>query len=263
MKLYRKNILLFTVTCLMYQTSLHAQSCDSNYFSFGYDASDFMTYSKAIVTADNSVLCLETNKLYAHGLTKFTPQGNVIFSYKYTAPLVANGYHSWTDLVFTDIAAASESSYYITGSVTKHGLFYDNTETPPPRTAAVILKVDKYGKANWSRFFANATTDPLAFSTVLTLNNGDIVGYLTTQLGLPFYGRVICLAADGTIKWSITLNTGDYSSGYLPPSNKKSIIQTKNGNIVLGDVVFKYNADLSGDGEYHFFALNTLNGVVV
>src|ERR1700759_1872486 len=159
MKSCRKNILFFTVICFVHHKNLCAQTCDSNYFSFIYNASDFMTYSRALVTADTSVVCLETNKLYSHGLTKFTPQGNVIFSYKYTAPFTANGNHGWTDLAFTDIATASESSYYMSGSVTKRGVFYDNTETPPARTAAVIVKVDKYGKVIWSRFFANQTTD--------------------------------------------------------------------------------------------------------
>ncbi|HYK46624.1 MAG TPA: hypothetical protein VEV83_15715, partial [Parafilimonas sp.] len=258
----RTNICMLLISCCLHQVTSFAQNCDSNYFSYEYTASDFLTLSKAVVTPDNSVVCLQTNKFYEHGLIKFTPQGNVIYAYQYTAPFTANGYRSWTPLLFTDVCVASDSVHYLAGSVTKHGLFYDNTETPPARTAAVIAKTDKYGKVIWSRFFANATTDPLAFSNVIALRNGDVVGYLTTQVALPYYGRIICLSTDGTIKWSVILNTGEYSSGNLAPSNKRSLIQTKNGNIVVADVVYKYNTDLTAVGAYHFFSLNPSNGSV-
>jgi hypothetical protein len=95
---------------------------------------------------------LHRTEYYQHGLTKFTAQGDVVFSYLYTAPFVANGNHAWTDLFFTDIAATAESNYFLVGSVTKHGVFSDNTEIPAARTAAVLSKLDKYGKVIWSRF---------------------------------------------------------------------------------------------------------------
>jgi len=259
----KKNIYCFIVVLCLQQTISFAQSCDSNYFSFLYNATDFNTYSKAIVAPDNSVLCLQTNKLYWHGITKFTPQGNVIFSYGYTAPFISNGNHSWTDLIFTDMATASDGNIFISGSVTKHGLFYDNTETPPPRTAAVINKIDKYGKVLWSRFFANSTTDPLEFSNVITLNNGDVIGYMTTQVALPYYGRVVCLSAEGDIKWIVDLNTSDFSSGNLGSSKQRAIIQTKNGNIVLCDVIYHYADDFTLTTLYHFIALNAADGSVV
>jgi hypothetical protein len=62
---------------------------------------------------------------------------------------------------------------------------------------------------------------------------------------------VICFSPDGDIKWITILNTGDYSSGDLAPSAKRSLIQVKNGDIVIGEVVFKYDS-LSQDAEYPF-----------
>ena len=262
MTLYKKNILLLIVICLAHE-SLHAQNCDSNYFAFLYNSSDYSTYSKTIVTPDNSLLCLQTNRLYYHGLTKFTPQGNVIFSYGYTAPYSANGNHAWTDLIFGDMAVSSESLCYTGGSVYKRGVFSDNTEVPPARTAGVINKTDKYGKVLWSRFFANATTDPLEFSNIITLSNNDIVGYLTTQIELPYYGRVACLSAEGNIKWFVTLNTGEYSSGDLSSTKQRTMMQTKSGNIVLGDIIYKYYDSVRSRRLYHFISLNVSDGSVV
>ena len=262
MTLYKKNILVLVVICLAHQC-LHAQNCDSNYFSFLYNSSDYNTYSKTIVTPDNSLLCLQTNRLYYHGITKFTPQGNIIFSYGYTAPFSANGNHAWTELRFRDMAVSAESTTYTGGSVTKRGVFSDNTEIPPARTAGVINKIDKYGKVLWSRFFANATTDPLEFSNVITLNNNDIVSYLTTQIELPFYGRVACLSANGDIKWLVTLNTGEYSSGYLGTTKERTMMQTKNGNIILADVIYKYYDSVRSRRLYHFIDLNASDGSVI
>ncbi|MEP6464859.1 MAG: T9SS type B sorting domain-containing protein [Parafilimonas sp.] len=261
MKPIKINICFLVIGCLLQRTVSSAQSCDSNYFSYLYNASDFVSYSKAVATPDNSLLCLQTNRLYFHGLTKFTPQGNVIYAYNYTAPYIANSNHAWTDLIFTDVAAASDTVIYVSGSVTKHGLFFDNTEVPPPRTTAVISRIDKYGKVIWSRFFANANTDPLEFSNLIVLKNGDITGYLTTQVAYPYYGRIVCLSADGTIKWITILNTGNYSSGSMG-FPKRSIMQTRNGNIVIGDVVTKSDT-VYANGEYHFFALNSTNGSIV
>ncbi len=254
------NCALLSICSLLTTLTLSAQDCDSNYFAYSYTASDFLTFSKALVTPDSNVLCLQTNRLYYHGLTKFTPGGNVIFSYQYTAPFAANGNHPWTDLAFTDMAIGPESACYLSGSVTKHGVFFDNTEVPPPRTAAVIAKTDKYGNVLWSRFFANATTDPLSFSNIITLANGDIAAYLTTAVAHPFYGRLVCLSGDGTIKWMTTLNTGDFSSGAID-FPKKVITQTRNGNIVVGDVVYKYDTNFN-NGEYHFLALNASTGLI-
>jgi len=242
-------------------TPSHAQDCDSNYFSFSYSASAFVNYIKTVATPDSLMMSLASNEYYQHGLTKFTAQGDVVFSYLYNSPFIANGYHSWTDLFFTDIAATAGSNYFVVGSVTKHGVFSDNTETPPARTAAVICKLDKYGKVIWSRFFASQNTDPLAFSNIIALGNGDVVVYLTTQRGLPYYGKVICVSTNGDIKWMTILNTGDYRSGDLAPSTKRSLIQAKNGNIVIGEAVFKYDS-LSADGAYHFLSLNAVNGAV-
>src|SRR6476659_3942826 len=77
-----------------------------------------------------------------------------------------------------------------------------------PYLSAVIIKTDKYGKVAWSRFFASANTDPLAFSNIIALSNGDVVAYLTTQRSYPYYGKVICFASNGDIKWITILNTG-------------------------------------------------------
>jgi gliding motility-associated-like protein len=261
MKLYRKHLCIFSIACCLLYANLHAQDCDSNYFSFSYSSSDFVNYIKTLVTPDNLMLGLESNKYYQHGLTKFTAQGDVVFSYLYSAPFNANGNHAWTDLFFTDMAVASESAYLLTGSVTKRGVFSDNTEIPAPRTAAVLIKIDKYGKVIWSRFFASQNTDPLAFSNVIALSNGDVVAYLTTQRDLPYYGKVICFSSDGDIKWVTILNTGDFSSGDLAPSTKRSLIQTKNGNIVIGDIVFKIDS-LNTNAQYHFLSLNSTNGAL-
>jgi hypothetical protein len=57
------------------------------------------------------------------------------------------------------------------------------------------------------------------------------------------------------------LKYGDYSSGNLAPSTKRSLIQAKNGNIIIGDVVFKYDS-LSGDAAYHFLSLNAVDGAL-
>ena len=259
LRCFKKKIFFFLAALAFNKVNAQLQSCDSNYFLFDYAASDFVTFPKAVVTPDNSMLCLQANRLYFPGLTKFTPQGNVIFSYEYTSPYIANGNHSWTDLKFTDLAVASDTYNYISGSVTKHGVFFDNTEVPPARTAAVICKTDKYGKILWSRFFANETTDPLEFSNIITLKNGDVIGYLATETTYPFYGKVVCISADGVIKWTTILNTGSYGSGDID-FPKRAMLQASNGDIILADEVYYFAVTYYSSRDFHFLALDAATG---
>jgi hypothetical protein len=47
----------------------------------------------------------------------------------------------------------------------------------------------------------------------------------------------------------------------LPLQQKDRLSRLRNGNIVIGDVVFKYDS-LSQDAEYHFLSLNAVNGAI-
>jgi gliding motility-associated-like protein len=254
---------LWTILFLFLLSGAGAQICDTNYYSIYFKNTGLFNLSRSLTLSDNTTLSLENNNYYPPGLINFTAQGNVVWSYNYNAPFGANGNHPWTDLTFNAVASTQGSAVYVGGSVTKHGVFSDNTETPPPRTVATLHKIDRYGKVVWSRYYAATTTIPLLVSDITVTNDGNAVCYLSNGADSS-YGKLICVTPEGNIKWMTLLNTGIFRSGQIMQGGRRSIRQISNGTIVIGDVVtnFSSSAPTVIHGEYHFIGLNPGTGAL-
>ena len=248
---------------LFFAETTSAQFCDTTYFSVTYQDKGLINLSKSFVTPDNGVICLENNNYYDPGLIKFTSQGSVIWSAKYNAPYAANGNHGWTELSFKD-AISVDTGLYMCGSVTKHGLFYDNMEVPPPKTVAVLVYANRYGNVVWSKFFDSDGNDAHFITNIYKTKSGDLIAFLARDNNQnSSYSKVICLSSAGILKWVTPLITGPFVSGKFMTSIKRAIRQTADGNIVVADILYNGDgASASTDGEFHFLSFNGTNGSI-
>ncbi len=242
--------------------SATSQTCDSNYYSIIYKDQTYINYTSAFITPDNGILATGSINYYSPWLTKFTQQGNVIWSNLYKADFTANGYRAWTDLEFCDAVACNDSSYFVAGSVYKHGQFIDNTEVPPGRTAAMLLHIDKYGNILWSKFAADPNTYPMRFIKIISTREGDLICYLITGYGSLSYDKIVCFSAAGDIKWITVLNTGVYTNNR--ENFKRTLKQTANGNIIVANEVYvDTSAVPNPKAEFHFLSLNNATGKIL
>jgi gliding motility-associated-like protein len=263
MKKQLKKLLLIAVL-LVFSHYANAQICntDTNYLALVYRNNIPFNFTTALTTPDDNILCFQNNNYYPSALTKMTPQGSVIWSNTYDAPFKDNGNHSWTDLLFNTISLSPDNSYFLAGSVTKHGQFFDNTEVPPARTVAVLVKTDKYGTVSWSRYISNQTTDPLTFSDIAVTKSNNAICYLSTTNIFYQYGKILSINSDGNINWITGLNTGIFYSGRPDMNIKRKIKELNNDNIIVADIVFDSSQTTPAvyTGEFHFFSLDGLTG---
>jgi len=116
--------LCMILLCAFY--SLTAQQCstDSNYYTIFYNAPNNNLINAGIKTAQNELVILGQSSDRSSFVTKFTSQGNVIWSKKYEPdyPFVSYVQYPWyNDSRLNGIANSSDSTFFVYGSITEHG----------------------------------------------------------------------------------------------------------------------------------------------
>ncbi len=217
---------------------LTAQNCnnDSSYFSVHYQGPNNNYFFDAGISPQNELVGL--GNIYGQGnfVTKFTQQGNVIWSYQYQTnyTLVSWMQYPWySGLEFSKIAMGLDSFYYVTGLVIEHGETINNGETPPSHKVGVLMKIDKFGKVIWGKTLGAWYTD-YSIENIIVLSNGDLLIYLVSFESIPV-NRIIRLTKNGNIIWATPLVTQWPSFSGATHAMK----ELSNGNIVVGDEVYR------------------------
>ena len=261
-KLYFPLIVLSVAFTI--QTS--AQICTSKYTSLTFQGTTYDTFTNSVVTSSNEIIL--TGKLYDYNsaghIAKFSEKGSPIWSYQYNLD-----YYDFIKLIFfkavniSDIISLSDGGYIVSGNVDQtlspYGL------PPPAKKWGLMAKMDKFGKVLWNKTLSN--TGNLSFTNIYETTDGDYIAYLATDNGRKMtqgdhsYGKVLRITSSGKIKWSTFLYTNLFDAGGLGVDNKRAIVQAKNNNIVIGDVVHKTNpkGDIK-EGNLHFFELDYNTG---
>src|SRR5579871_1319959 len=234
---------------------LKAQNCnnDSSYFSVVYKGTTNNNFISSVITSQDEVVALGQLSDNGNFVTKFTQQGNVLWSYQYQTNYKLVSYYQfpwYTNLVFYKVILGSDSTYYLIGSVIEHGSTANNTETPAPHKAGVLLKIDKFGNIVWSKNFGTWGTQ-YSIENLLVLNNGGLLIYLASYADFPT-NRILCLNTQGNIIWATPL--------VMPwPSvsgSTHAMKQLSNGNFVIGDMVVRNRTDtlvISPPPFYQFY----------
>src|SRR5215510_14702494 len=125
-----------------------AQTCqtDSNYFTILYNAPNNNLINAGIKTAQNELVIFGQSSDKSSFVTKFTSQGNVIWSKKYEPdyPFVSWVQYPWyNDSRLYGIANSSDSTCFVYGSSTEHGRSTNGVEYPPTHSVGWLLNLDK------------------------------------------------------------------------------------------------------------------------
>jgi hypothetical protein len=120
-----KIAILYTgILCLFLNSSAQTCSTDSNYFTIFYNAPNNNLINAGIKTAQNELVILGQSSDKSSFVTKFTSQGNVIWSKKYEPdyPFVNSVQYPWyNDSRLYGIANSSDSTCFVYGSSSEHG----------------------------------------------------------------------------------------------------------------------------------------------
>jgi gliding motility-associated-like protein len=237
---------------------LHAQLCDNRYLSVIYKGISFDTFTHAIHTPSNELLAI--GDLYKdHGFAaKFSAQGTPLWSYQYYHPY-ANDRMFYKEFRCRDVAMTTDSGFVIGGSIARADI---------PLTLGILLKINKYGNVLWTRKFRSVYGGDLAVSNVIVASDGDLVIYLGTDNGKDQYsfGKIIRMSSTGIAKWTTMLATDSFDASGYGLSIKRALLQTRNKNIVVGDVVYKRDRSQPlfsiMEGDLHFISLDYNTGLM-
>lgn len=211
---------------------------DSNYYSITYRGPDKNYIADASVSPQNEIVALFKYSASSSFVSKFTSQGNVIWSNEY-APnyphTTWNQYPWYNNTQMNGILAASDSTYYLYGQSTEHGLSINNVETPPTHLTGILIHIDRSGNVISGKNIGNWYTD-YTINKVIELSNGNLIIYARSFF-FPYTSKLICVDTTGTIIWAAPLKPDDL---YADVGNLNPVIkELKNGRIVIGGTMVR------------------------
>jgi len=209
-------------------------STDSNYFTIFYNAPNNNLINGGIKTAQNELIVLGQSSTKTSFVTKFTSQGNVIWSKEYIPdyPFVNWYQYPWyNDTQLSGIANSSDSTCFVYGATREHGKSINGVEDPPTHSVGMLLNLDKFGNVIYGKYFGNWHTD-YSVDNLIHLAGGGLLIFLQSH-SFPYISRIICFNKAGDIVWITPLQT------FMPPNeiaDKPSVMrQLSNGKIVLSN----------------------------
>ena len=202
-----KKIILFVGIVFLFRASL-AQQCstDSNYYSIFYNAPNNNLINGGIITPENELVALGQSSTRTSFVTKFTSQGNVIWSKEFNPdyPFVNWAQHPWySDTQWYGITNSSDSTYYVYGSSMEHGKSVNNSEEPPTHMVGLLMNIDKYGKPIYCKYFGNWHTD-YSIDNLIHLSNGGLAIFLRAHF-FPYVSKILGFNKAGDIIWMTPL----------------------------------------------------------
>ncbi len=248
-------------------TDGYSQTCINKYTGLKFTAPSYNNFTRSITTPTNEIISVGGIFDYNNEghIAKFTEKGTPLWTYTYKLD-----YYDFVKAVFfktvnfSDILATSDGGMLVSGNVEQvlspYGL------PPPVKNWGLLSKLDRFGKVLWTKMLAN--NGDLSLTDIYQTSDGDIIAYMATDNGQKktqsdhSYGKVIRMSSGGQVKWSTLLFHYLFDAGGLGVKNKRAILQAKNGNIIIGDVVHKTgNAFVeTQEGNLHFFELEYASG---
>ena len=209
-------------------------STDSNYFTIVYNAPNNNLINGGIKTTQNELIVLGQSSTKTSFVTKFTSQGNVIWSKEYIPDYPFTNWYQYpwyNNTQLYGIANSSDSTCFVYGTSSEHGKSINNVEDPPTHSVGMLLNLDKFGNVIYGKYFGNWHTD-YSVDNLIHLAGGGLLIYLRAR-SFPYISRIICFNKAGDIVWITPLQT------FLPSkeiADKPPVMkQLSNGKIVVSN----------------------------
>jgi gliding motility-associated-like protein len=266
-----KNIILYPVLFIT-ATDVMAQEClkDSNFYSITYKGLDKNHITSAAAGSSNEVVGLFRHSVFSDFVTKFTGQGQVIWSNGYLPdyPVTYWWQYPWYERTLMEgMTMGRDSTCYIYGSTIEHGTTLNNAG-PPDHLAGLILHLDRFGNPISGKYLGNWHTD-YSVNSLVELSNGNLVVYLRSFF-FPYTSKLLCIDTAGNLLWGSPLQTTNL---YEEVSTVNPVVrELSNGRIMVGNVSKRDLADtliypfldpiiLPAPLYYfHFFSIDGRNG---
>ena len=222
-----------SITCLLYLLSCtnflqsNAQTCIDDYFQVNYTTSTVQYFGTPVITAQNEIVFAGTvnrfHSILVDGwLTKFSPQGTVLFSRHYSS-----GDYNW--IQFHKAIPVDADNFLVSGNIGT----VDTTTFPIPTPLTqygFLMKVDKYGTIIWQKLFGKVFISNLSsqIDDIIQLSDGDYA-FSLAYASDNSTNVLVRIDKDGTIKWTTSFSSAKYYVGY----GAAKIKQLSNGNLLL------------------------------
>ena len=270
-KKFSQNLKFYTIILCLGLVSIQAssQTCVNKYAGIKFTGTTYDTFTRSITTAGNDII--SAGLLYDYNsaghIARYTEKGTPIWSYTYKLD-----YYDFIKAIFfktvniSDMIATPDGGALVAGNVEQvlspYGL------PPPVKNWGLLSKLDRFGKVEWTKTISNQ--GDLSITDIYETADGDLIAYMATDNGQKktyndhSYGRVLRMNSKGQVKWSSLLYTFLFDAGGLGVKNKRAILQAKNGNIIIGDVVHKTGNTFleTKEGNLHFLELDYTTGKV-
>jgi gliding motility-associated-like protein len=227
-----KYIALYSVLFFL-SAKTASQECikDSNFYSITYRGLDRNHITFATPVSKNEVVTLTRQAEISDFVTKFTSQGQVIWSNEYIPdyPFVYWWQYPWYERTKMEgMVTGKDSTVFIFGSTIEHGTTL-NGAGPPTHQAGLLLHLDKSGNFITGKYLGNWLTG-YSVNSLIQLTNGNLVVYLCSHF-FPYTSKLICITPAGDMIWGIPLQT-NYLYSEVTTANPM-MKELSNGNIIV------------------------------
>lgn len=254
---------------------IYAQECqkDSNFYSITFRGLDRNQIKFATPVSESEVITLSRHSSFSDFVTKFSSQGQVIWSNEYIPdyPFDYWWQYPWYERTTMEgMITAIDSTCYLYGSTIEHGTTL-NGAGPPTHQAGLVLHLDKFGNLISGKYLGNWLTD-YSVNSLVRLANGNLVAYLRSHF-FPYTSKLVCFNASGNVLWGTPLQT-EFLYSEVDAVNPV-MKQLSNGNIIvvnemqrnLDDTLFyPFLAPIIVPAPliyFHLFSVNGNNGKLI
>lgn len=240
---------------------------DSDFYSITYHGLDKNHITFATAVSQSEVVTLTRHSVFSDFVTKFTSQGQVIWSNEYIPdyPLVYWWQFPWySNTLMEGMATGKDSTCFLYGSATEHGTTL-NGAGPPDHLVGLILHLDKFGNVITGRYLGLWGTD-YSVNSLVQLANGNLMVYLRSHF-IPYTSKLLCLDAAGNILWGTPLQTDELYKeiGGANPvmkqlSNGIIIVENEMLRTVDDTLFYPFQPPIIVPAPLYYFHLITVNG---
>ena len=261
--MYKKNLILLFLFFIAFLNSL--SQCVADYFFINYKGQHRQHINKTIIVSQNDLLSIGFIYYSKNGMsfqdgwvTKMTAQGSVIWSKQYNI-VGHNALH------FRDVIMASDSSYFISGTVSYVAPI--DTTIYSRNIWGILLHIDKQGKLLSSRQLDAPFTSLYNYTNLQSITktkDGDFIFCAVVHSATSTRSNILAFrtSSSGVIKWTTTVSSAiDFEFDFGLNKN----IQLRDGNILIAGLMDQRTN--SGFGipkvAYYFIKLDYINGATL
>ncbi len=256
--------------CAIFSTNAQLCNKDSNYYSLSYTGGGNNYVKDALVTNSNEVVALCSYDAFSTFVTKFTAQGNVIWSNEFSPnyPYTSWVQYPWyNETQMLGIIEGKNDTYYTYGFGTEHGRSINSVENPPAHKVGLVFHFDKYGNKISGKYFGDWRTE-YSVRSMLQLANGNLIVYLRSHF-TPKISKVLCVDDNGNILWGAPIQCASVIPYNEIDGAEPVIQQLTNGDVVVGRIMqrdipdtiqYPFQPPIIIPTPIHYFNVVQING---